>query len=356
VPAGHYPDLRALCVGGEACPPDLIATWSADRRRVVNAYGPTEATVAATLSDPLPDSGAAPPIGRPVANGHVFLLDRRLRPVPAGVPGELYVAGEGLARGYLGRAGLTAARFVASPFTERGRRMYRTGDVAQWRDDGQLDFLGRSDDQVSLRGYRIEPGEIETVLAGHDSVARAVVLLREDAPGERRLVGYLVPRSGRVLDHDAVRAHAMAVLPAHMVPAVFVSLDALPVTEHGKTDRSALPPPTAGRRPARAAASPREELLCGLFSELLEVPAGPGDDFFQLGGDSIVAIQLASRAIAAGLEFTPGEVFTSRTPAALSSVAREAAPPAEASGAPLVSLSRDELDALEDSLAGTERS
>jgi amino acid adenylation domain-containing protein len=352
LPAGDYPELRALCTGGEACPPGLVATWSAGGRRLLNAYGPTESTVAATLSAPLAASEGAPPIGHPVMNGHAFVLDARLRPLPAGVPGELYVAGDGLARGYLGRAGLTAARFVACPGTAPGARMYRTGDVAQWRDDGQLDFLGRADDQVSLRGYRIEPGEVEAILAGHESVGRAVVVLREDTPGERRLIGYLVPRPGHVLDHAAVRAHAMASLPAPMVPAVLVSVDSVPVTPHGKIDRAALPLPAAGKRGGRPAASPREALLCRLFGELLQVTTAPEDDFFELGGDSIAAIQLASRALAAGLEFGPGDVFTSRTPAVLATVARSAAagPDPAAAAGPLVLLSPDELAALEDSL------
>jgi amino acid adenylation domain-containing protein len=357
VPAGEYPDLQALALGGEACPADLIARWSATGRRVVNAYGPTEDTVAATLSDPLPPAApGAPPIGRPVTNGRTYLLDGLLHPVPAGVPGELYLAGDGLARGYLGRPGLTAERFVADPHaTPPGSRMYRTGDVAQWRDDGQLDFLGRSDDQVSMRGYRIEPAEIESVLAAHDSVAQAIVQLREDRPGEQRLVGYLVPAPGRAVDHDALRAHAMAVLPAHMVPVVFVTLDALPVTPHGKLDRSALPAP-ASRAPAntaqanRAPGTPGEALLRELFTELLDVQAGPDDDFFSLGGDSIVAIQLASRARAAGLEFAPSEVFTSRTPATLAAVARDVAAGTgtddDAWRAELAELPEEEIDAL----------
>jgi amino acid adenylation domain-containing protein len=356
VPAGAYPDLRALALGGEACPADLIARWSAAGRRIVNAYGPTEDTVAATISDPLPPATTAPPIGRPVTNGRAFVLDGLLRPVPAGVPGELYLAGEGLASGYLGRPGLTAERFVAAPYTGPGGRMYRTGDLAQWRDDGQLDFLGRSDDQVSLRGHRIEPTEIEAVLAAHESVARAIVQLRQD-----RLVGYIVARPGRAFDHSALREYAMAALPLHMVPTVFVTLDTLPVTPHGKLDRSALPAPASAIRATRPPEGPREALLCRLFSELLDTAADPGDDFFELGGDSIAAIQLASRSRAAGLEFAPREVFTSRTPAALADVARDVAREAgkEADRQPLVEMSQQELDALEadlDSLTGTERS
>jgi amino acid adenylation domain-containing protein len=340
----RYPELRSVCLGGEACPADLIAAWTAPGRRLVNAYGPTEATVAATLSDPLPPGASAPPIGRPVTNARAYVLDDRLRPAPTGIGGELYLAGEGLALGYLGRPGLTAERFVADPYTS-GSRMYRTGDIAAWRDDGQLDFLGRSDDQVSLRGLRIEPAEIETVLAGHESVGQVVVRVREE-----RLIGYVVPPPGRATDHAALREHALAALPAHMVPSVFVTMEDLPVTPHGKLDQSALPAPVAAGGPARPPDTPREALLCELFTGLLAVDAGPADDFFELGGDSIMAIQLASRARADGLEFTPREVFLSRTPADLAIVARDVTA-REPDRSALVELSADELDALEAGLS-----
>jgi amino acid adenylation domain-containing protein/non-ribosomal peptide synthase protein (TIGR01720 family) len=340
VPPGQYPDLRVLCLGGEACPEDLIASWSAGGRGVFNAYGPTEATVAATLSDPLGDplapGAGSPPIGRPVAGGLAYVLDERLRLVPVGVPGELYLAGDGLARGYLGLPGTTAERFVADPYAASpGARMYRTGDVARWRADGQLDFLGRDDNQISLHGLRIEPAEVEAVLARHHSVAQAVAALREDVPGEQRLVGYLVPRPGIAPDHDGLRRHALAALPPHMVPSMFVTLDVLPVTAHGKLDRAALPAPVPVARVARPAAGGREELLCELFTQVLftqvqgtqvqGAQAGPLDDFFELAGDSIMAIQLVSRARAAGLVFTPYEVFVSRTPASLAAIARDVA-------------------------------
>jgi amino acid adenylation domain-containing protein/non-ribosomal peptide synthase protein (TIGR01720 family) len=326
VPLGDYPDLRALCFGGEACPADLVASWSARGRRIINGYGPTESTVGATFSGPLPGDLQTPPIGRPVANGRAYVLDARLRPVPAGVPGELYVAGDGLARGYLGQPGLTAGRFVADPYARlAGSRMYRTGDVASWRGDGQLHFIGRADDQVSLRGFRIEPAEIEAALTRHAAVARAAVLLCEDVPGGQRLVGYLVPRGGVVLDHDDVRRHALAVLPLHMVPALFITVNGLPVTRNGKLDRSALPAPAAAKRAGRPPADGPERILCELFGELLGTTVGPQDDFFQIGGDSIVAIQLASRARRAGLGFTPDEVFTARTPAGLAAASRPVA-------------------------------
>jgi amino acid adenylation domain-containing protein/non-ribosomal peptide synthase protein (TIGR01720 family) len=326
VPPGDYPALRAVCLGGEACPAELVASWSASGRRIINGYGPTEHTVGATFSGPLPGDRQVPPIGRPVVNGRAYVLDARLRPVPPAVCGELYVAGDGLARGYLGRPGLTAQRFVADPFAPfPGARMYRTGDMASWRDDGQLHFVGRTDDQVSLRGFRIEPAEIEAALTRHAAVARAAVVLREDVPGEQRLVGYLVPDQDAALDHDDVRRHALAVLPFHMVPAVFITVEGLPVTRNGKLDRSALPASTGARRTGQAPADGPEQILCELFGELLGTSAGPLDDFFEIGGDSIVAIQLASRARQSGLAFTPDEVFTARTPASLAAVSRPVA-------------------------------
>ncbi|MEU6716644.1 amino acid adenylation domain-containing protein [Nonomuraea sp. NPDC046802] len=317
VPPGDYPDLRGLAVGADVCPPELVSGWAG--RGFWNVYGPTEITVAASLSDPLAPGGRLPPIGRPLTSTRLYVLDARLRPLPAGVPGELYVGGPGVARGYLGRPGLTAERFVADPFGPPGERMYRTGDLVQWRADCQLHFLGRADDQVKVRGLRIEPAEIEAVLAEHPSVACAAVALRGG-----RLVSYLVP-GARPIEVPEVLAHAVAALPAHMVPADFVVLDALPITSQGKLDRAALPDPVPAARASRAPVTDRESALCALFSELLGVPVvGADDDFFRLGGDSIAAIQLVSRARAQGLGFTPREVFTARTPAALAAVAGNA--------------------------------
>lgn len=328
VPHGEYPQLRGLCVGGEACPPELVDSWSASGRRIINAYGPTEATVAVTLSEPLPVGAGAPPIGRPIPGMRAYVLDERLRPAPVGVPGELYVAGAGLARGYLGRPGLTAERFLADPHAPRpGSRMYRTGDMARWREDGQLDFLFRADEQVNMHGFRIEPTEIEAVLARHESVAQAAVLLREDAPGEQRLVAYLVPRRGADLSQETLLEHAMAALPVHMLPSAFIELGMMPTTPHGKLDRAALPPPASGSRPEwKAPSTSREETLCGLFAEVLDVPTvGVLDDFFSLGGDSIKVIQLVRLAHAAGLELLPREIFITSTPAGLAAVSRTAA-------------------------------
>lgn len=314
VPPGDHPDLRALASGADVCPPELVAAWTG--RRFMNAYGPTETTVAATVSDPLHPDGAFPPIGRPIAGTRLYVLDARLRPVPVGVPGELYVGGPGVARGYLGRPGLTSGRFVADPYGTPGDRMYRTGDLVHRRADGQLQFLGRADDQVKVRGFRIEPAEIEAVLASHASVAQAAVGLHDS-----RLIAYLVPQAGR--DTAGVLAHVVAALPVHMVPSEFVVLEALPLTPQGKLDRAALPVPDTAPITSRKPVTDRESALCALFSGLLDLPeVGAEDDFFRLGGDSVTAIQLVSRARARGLGLTPREVFVARTPAALAALAR----------------------------------
>ncbi|MGW4113919.1 amino acid adenylation domain-containing protein [Actinosynnema sp. NPDC004786] len=320
-PECELPAGAVLVVGTETVPTELIARW-ARRLRVVAAYGLTEATVNSTLWPARADWTGPVPIGAPDPNTRCYVLDSALRPVPVGVEGELYVGGRGLARGYRGQAALTASRFVADPFGGPGARMYRTGDRARWRADGNLDFLGRSDGQVKIRGFRIEPGEVESALMACPGVAQAAVLVREDHRRVKRLVAYVVGSASPV---DA-REHVAGLLPEYMVPSVVVPLEGrLPVTPNGKLDRAALPEPDwtalGGDAPAT---NPVERTLVGLVEEVLGLTPGIHDNFFELGGDSIVTMQLVSRARRAGLEFTPAEVFEHRTVAGLARVARVA--------------------------------
>ncbi|MFJ8650993.1 non-ribosomal peptide synthase/polyketide synthase [Streptomyces rochei] len=327
LPEGSLPEGLTLVVGAEAIPPELVERWSPGRT-MLNSYGPTETTVCSTMSGPL-SGPLTPPIGSPVSNTAVYVLDAALRPVPPGVPGELYAAGPHLARGYHARPALTSERFVANPFGDPGTRLYRTGDLVRWLPDGELEYLGRVDTQVKIRGLRIEPTEIEAVITERPHLARAAVIVREDRPGDRRLVAYVVPEPGRTVDTAALRAELRETLPDHMIPTAFVVLPALPLTINGKLDRKALPAPDySARTSGRAARDPRERLLVELFGEILGVEsAGVDDGFFDLGGDSILSIQLVGRARAAGLVLSVRDVFEHQTPALLARSAAEGAGP-----------------------------
>ncbi|WP_168714696.1 non-ribosomal peptide synthetase [Streptomyces sp. A0592] len=306
-----------LMVGGEALGQTLSAALTAASDTVVlNMYGPTECTVDALYHRLSGDP--RPLIGRPLPNLRAHVLDAGLRPVPPGVPGELYLSGAGLARGYLGRPALTAERFVADPFAP-GERMYRTGDLARRRPDGRVEYLGRTDHQVKVRGFRIEPGEIETVLAAHPDVLQVAVLPHQDGAAGTRLVAHVVARTP--LDAAALRAHAAAALPDYMVPAAFTALDELPLNVNGKLDRSALPAPDfAAAAGGRAARTAHEEILCGLFGEVLGLtgPVSADDDFFALGGHSLLATRLLSRVRSVlGAELGIRDVFEAPTVAGL---------------------------------------
>nr|WP_237330482.1 non-ribosomal peptide synthetase [Streptomyces sp. BA2] len=329
LPPEELPALRVLVIGGEPVSDELRAQWSVNRE-IYSEYGVTEATVASTVSRAL-GAHEEPSIGRPVANTSAHVLDGFLRPVPSGTVGELYVAGAGLARGYLRRTELTARRFVASPFAH-GERMYRTGDLVRRTGAGDLVYAGRADAQVKVRGFRVELGEIEAVLAGHPAVDRAVVILKQDGRGDRRLVGYVVgtdTRDGteagmRTVDGPSVREYAAKALPDYMVPAAVLALDALPVTPNGKLDVPALPAPDfADRVSGRAPRSEAEKILCALFAEVLGLERiGADDNFFRLGGDSISSMQLVSRARRAGVFFSAQDVFEHGSPEGLARVVR----------------------------------
>ncbi len=340
-----------MIFGGEALELRRLGEWYRhypdDTPRLVNMYGITETTVHVShiaLDHVATTAGTGSIVGRGLPDLQIYVLDSGLEPVPPGVSGELYVAGAGLARGYLGRSGLTAERFVADPFGPAGSRMYRTGDLARWRPDGVLDFLGRADAQVKLRGFRIEPGEIEAALKRHEGVAQAAVVARRDGgptsqdgqtsdnahdagaaggsgSGSQRLVAYVVATDGAAApDAAALRAHLSSSLPDYMVPAAFVVLPRLPLTPNGKLDRRALPEPEAPvmalRRLPR---TPHEEVLCGLFAETLGLAqVGIDDNFFELGGHSLLATRLIGRIRAAlDVEIAIRSLFEAPTVAAL---------------------------------------
>ncbi|HET8658429.1 MAG TPA: amino acid adenylation domain-containing protein [Micromonosporaceae bacterium] len=322
----------SLVLGGEAAAPgwvhQLTAAAAATGSRVFNHYGPTETTIGVAtteLSAQVATDGQVP-IGTPIANTGLYVLDERLAPLPPGVPGELYVAGTQLARGYIAEPAATAARFVACPY-QWGQRMYRTGDLAKWTPDGQLVFTGRADHQVKIRGFRVEPGEIETILCAHPDVAHAAVIAREDTPGDARLVAYLVPTDPDP-DPDqltaSAREHAAQRLPDYMQPAALVVLPNLPLTTNGKLDRDALPIPehvsatvtVAPRR--RGLGTALEGLMCEAFAEVLGLPTVQIDDnFFKLGGHSLLAVKLIARLQTRGVSISARDLFSAPTVAGL---------------------------------------
>ncbi|MDA8369809.1 MAG: amino acid adenylation domain-containing protein [Nocardiopsaceae bacterium] len=316
----RLPEGMALLAGTEAVSGTLARRFAA-RGPMFNCYGPTEATVNATLGECDPaTAGERVPIGRPDPGVRAYVLDRALRPVPEGATGELYLGGAGLARGYANRYALTAERFIADPFGPPGARMYRTGDLVRWNADGLLEFLGRSDDQVKIRGFRVEPGEIEAALSGHPDVANCAVAVHRDESGAAVLAAYAAPAHGRRCDPRALRDHLAAVLPPPMVPAAVVPLAHLPTLPNGKVDRAALPAPDfAALSTGRPARTPVEHLLCDLFSEVLGVPdVGIDDDFFALGGHSLLVTRLVTRIRAVlGRDVALRAVFDAPTVAAL---------------------------------------
>ncbi|MEU6127138.1 amino acid adenylation domain-containing protein, partial [Streptomyces sp. NPDC047123] len=320
--------IEVLLVGGEACPAELIESW-APGRAMINAYGPTECTVYASMSRPLVPGGAVP-IGAAGSGTALFVLDSGLRRVPVGVAGELYVAGRGVARGYVHRPGLTAARFVACPFGPAGSRMYRTGDLVRWNENGELEYVGRADDQVKIRGYRVELGEIESVLRAAPGVGQAAVVVREDQPGHKRLVGYVVPETAEADEPDGARLRRLVGewLPDYMVPAAVMVLESLPMTGNGKLDKHALPvPERADSGDYRAPTTPVEEVLAAIYARVLGAARVSVDDsFFDLGGDSISSMQVVSRAREAGLHCKPRDILVEQTVARVARALRPADP------------------------------
>ncbi|MFY0144202.1 amino acid adenylation domain-containing protein [Bacillus cytotoxicus] len=324
---GKQLSLRYIIFGGEALELSRLEDWYSRHKehapKLINMYGITETTVHVSymeLDQNIVSLRANSLIGCSIPDLKVYVLDSYLQPVPPGVIGEMYVAGAGLAHGYLGRAGLTAERFIANPYGEPGTRMYRTGDLARWRQDGTLDYIGRADHQIKIRGFRIELGEIEATIMQHPQVEQAAVIVREDQPGDKRLVAYIVLSPQIQIETVHMRQYVGKSLPDYMVPSTFVVIDQLPLTPNGKLDRKALPAPqfTVSNR-IRGPRTPKEELLCDIFTEVLQVPRiGIDDSFFELGGHSLLAVKLMSRIREAlGIEINIGHLFTAPTVSAL---------------------------------------
>ena len=354
--------VRSLIVGGDACPVALARHWS-QGRRFFNAYGPTEATVCSTVYEYTPECPPQLPIGRPVANVRIYILNAALQPVPPGVAGEIYVGGAGVARGYLDRAELTAERFLDDPFVS-GARMYRTGDLGCWLADGNIEYLGRNDFQVKIRGFRIELGEVAARLQECEGVREALVVAHGDTPDGKRLVAYLVPQDGAELAPAHIQAQLAQALPAYMVPGAFVVLDAFPLTPSGKVDRQALPAPDASAAVARAYEAPEGEVECAIaqvWKELLDLErVGRQDHFFELGGHSLMVIAMIERLAALGVTTEVRSVFAAPTLKALAQSANSGAAALAVPDnlipdgcvaitpdmLPLVSLTQDEIDQI----------
>jgi len=331
--------LRYLLVGGDALDVRIIARTLQGKypEHLLNGYGPTETTTFATTYEitEVAKNARSVPIGKPIANTRVYILDGERQAVGVGVTGELYIGGAGVARGYLNRADLTAERFMADPFAEEaGARMYRTGDLGRWLPDGNIEFIGRNDFQVKIRGFRIELGEIETRLMEHAGVREAVVIAREDTAGDKRLVAYYTAvgsgeqqsserGEGEVVSAEQLRTHLAAVVPEYMVPAAYVCVDALPLTANGKLDRKALPVPGVDAYAVKRYEAPQGEIetaLAGIWAEVLKLDKdkiGRRDNFFELGGHSLLAVALVERMRRKGLQVDVRALFTSPTLAEL---------------------------------------
>ena len=325
--------LKTIVFGGEALKPDSLKGWrdrrGLERPRLINMYGITETTVHVTyheLSEQDADRSASI-VGRPIPDLQVYILDELLQPVPIGLEGQLYVSGAGLARGYLNRPGLTAERFIPNPFSLiGGARLYQTGDKARYREDGIIEYRGRMDQQVKIRGFRVELGEIEAVLREHSVVSQCAIVVREESAEEKRIVAYVVPKQDQSLSVDELREFLKQKLPDYMLPAAFVLISEIPLTQNGKLDTNTLPAPDTERpRLTTAFASPStdaERILAGIWSSLLGIDdIGINDNFFELGGDSILVIQVVARARQEGLRFTPKQLFQHQTIAELAAVA-----------------------------------
>jgi acyl-CoA synthetase (AMP-forming)/AMP-acid ligase II len=323
-----FQPLNQVLFGGEAVTPHWVhhVIECGPPKRLLHVYGPTECTTFATfypVTHVDKDAGTIP-IGRPISNTIAYVLDNEGKPAPVGVPGELYLGGEGLALGYINQTELTREKFVRNPFGGTEDHLYRTGDIARYLSDGNIEFVGRADRQVKIRGFRIEPEEVEAILKRHPSVEDAVIIAREDEPGERQLAAYIVPRSGEPASDWG--GFLRSRLPDYMMPSAFVLLDKLPLTPNGKVDRCALPTPERRSEDYRAPRSGQEQILCQIFAEVLKLDrVGVDDNFFALGGHSLLAMQLVNRlretfGAALDVEIPLRAVFENPTVAAISEV------------------------------------